>query len=203
MTTSHSLTSPLGDESLTLCKHQLMRAKMSGNGMTTSRDFLLWDTQVEPKVWEYPVTSLSASSFFFSPWLRLCLISSSTLSSCWQHLLIWAVTGYYTYVVIFQTRFRYSTLGFGNQWVISKIVWKIFSICILNYCHNAYKFTQLHLSHSMCWSVLQMLFVKRLCQPSLKWSHLWGGTKAMLRIRYPSLHSSSRQKVKNYCTVPR
>lgn len=41
MTMSHSLISPLGDESLTLCKHQLMRVKMSGNGMTTSRDFLL------------------------------------------------------------------------------------------------------------------------------------------------------------------
>lgn len=186
MTMSHSLISPLGDESLTLCKHQLMRVKMSGNGMTTSRDFLLWDTQVQPRVWEHPVTSLSTSSSFVPPSLRLRLISSSTLSSCWQHLLIWTVTGYYTYVIIFQTRFCYSTFGFGNQWVISKIVWKISSIWILNYRHDAYKFTQLLLNHSVCCSVLRKLFVKNTCQPSLKWSHLWGGTQVMLRIRYPS-----------------
>lgn len=92
MTMSHSLISPLGDESLTLCKHQLMRVRMSGSGMTTSRDSLPWGTQVQPRVWEQLEASLCASSFFSSPLLKFSYSSLAPIcppsagNICWFEL---------------------------------------------------------------------------------------------------------------------
>lgn len=90
MTVSPSLTSPSGDESPTLSKHQAMRVKRSGDGTTTSRDFLHWGIQVQPRAWEL----LVASSFSPPPWLGLphscpaclqCLNSSQFCLPCKDH----------------------------------------------------------------------------------------------------------------------